>query len=61
MRFEEICKIVHKLYKLTNEDLLEMYIDMKDVLQHNSNLIFNYDYHNKLTNRILYNNDSSIQ
>ena len=35
--------------------MLEMYIEMKDTLQHNSDLIYNYDIHNNLTNKIMYN------
>ena len=34
-----------------------MYIDMKDVLQHNVNVIYNYDLHNSLTNKVLYNDE----
>ena len=30
---------------------------MKDVLQHNINLIDNYDLHNNLTNKVLYNDE----
>ena len=57
LRFEYVCKIVHRLSTKTKEEFLDMYIDMKDVLQHNSNFIFNYDTHNNLTNKVLYNDE----
>ena len=57
LRFEYVCKVVHRLSTKTKEQFLDMYIDMKDVLQHNSNLIFNYDKHNNLTNKVLYNDE----
>jgi len=52
-RFSKILEIVHNLSKKTNKELLEMYIDMKDTLQYNSDLIYNYNIHNNLTNKIL--------
>lgn len=57
LRFEYVCKIVHRLSTKTKQQFLDMYIDMKDVLQHNSNFIFNYDTHNNLTNKVLYNDE----
>lgn len=51
-RFKAILKLVKDLSKKTNQELLEMYIDMKQVLEHNSNLIYNYDIENKLINRV---------
>ena len=57
LRFEYVCKIVHRLSTKTKQQFLDMYIDMKDVLQHNTNFIFNYDKHNNLTNKVLYNDE----
>ena len=51
-RFKAILKLVKDLSKKANLQLLEMYIDMKQVLEHNSNLIYNYDIENKLINRV---------
>ena len=42
-RFDEILKLVDKLSRKSNKELLEMYVDMKDVLQHNIDLINQYD------------------
>ena len=53
-RFEAILDIVKELSTKSNEELLKIYIEMKNVLQHNSDLILNYDISNELTNRILY-------
>ena len=57
LRFEYVCKLVHNLSTKSKEELLSMYIDMKDVLQHNVNVIYNYDLHNSLTNKVLYNDE----
>ena len=46
--------VVLDLSKLSNKELLEMYIDMKDVLQHNVDLISNYDGKTNLYDRIFY-------
>ena len=51
-RFRMILEIVKSLSKKTNEELLEMYIEMKDTLEYNSELIYNYDINNKLVNRV---------
>lgn len=51
-RLTKILLIVEELCRKSNEELLEMYIDMKDTLQHNSDLIKNYDSINILTKRI---------
>ena len=53
-RFEAVCNLVHLVSTKSQEELLEMYKDMKDVLQHNSNFIYNYDIPNNLTNKVLY-------
>ena len=54
-RFDALCQIVLELSLKSKEQMLEMYIEMKDTLQHNSDLIYNYDIHNNLTNKIMYN------
>lgn len=41
-RFEAIMKLVLDLSKKSKEEMLEMYVDMKTTLQHNSNLINKY-------------------
>jgi len=53
-RFKAVCSIVNLLSTKSQEELLEMYKDMKEVLQYNSNLIYNYDIPNNLTNKVLY-------
>jgi len=52
-RFNEILKIVHKLALMSKDELLEMYIDMKDILQYNSDLISNFDGKSFLKDRLL--------
>ena len=42
-RFDAILKLVDELSRKSNKELLEMYVDMKDVLQHNIDLINQYD------------------
>ena len=42
-RFDAILKLVDKLSRKSNKELLEMYVDMKDVLQHNIDLINQYN------------------
>mgnify|MGYP003150487274 FL=1 len=42
-RFDAVLKLVDKLSRKSNKELLEMYIEMKDVLQHNIDLINQYD------------------
>tara|TARA_B100000424_G_scaffold192283_1_gene149885 strand:- start:519 stop:1814 length:1296 start_codon:yes stop_codon:yes gene_type:complete len=42
-RFGAVLKLVKKLSEKSNQELLEMYVDMKDVLQHNIDLINQYD------------------
>lgn len=51
-RFRGLLSIVEKLYAKSNEELLEMYIEMKDVLQHNSDLIKNFDGERILKDRL---------
>jgi predicted nucleotidyltransferase len=41
-----------ELSKLSSKELLEIYIDMKDVLQHNVDLITNFDVKSELHDRI---------
>jgi hypothetical protein len=42
-RFEKVMDVTLKLSKLSQKELLEIYIDMEEVLQHNVDLISNYD------------------
>ena len=51
-RFHSILRLVKNLSKKSNQELLEMYVEMKDVLQHNINLIDNYDMKTNLYDRI---------
>ena len=41
------------LNKKSKKELFDMYVDMKDVLQHNSDLIQNYNGDNLLRQRII--------
>ena len=41
--FDAVLQLVKELSEKTNEELLEMYVEMKDVLQHNIDVINNYD------------------
>jgi hypothetical protein len=52
-RFDGVLKVVEDLSKLSNKQLFEMYKEMKDVIQHNSDLIQNYNIKEVLINRIL--------
>lgn len=52
-RLDKILKLVEELYKYSKSDMLEMYKEMKPVLQHNSNLIKNSKYENELRWKIL--------
>ena len=51
-RFHSILRLVKNLSKKSNQELLEMYVEMKDVLQHNISLIDNYDMKTNLYDRI---------
>jgi hypothetical protein len=51
-RFEAILKLVKQISKKTNEELFDIYVDMKTTLQHNIDLINKYDIHKNLTQRI---------
>ena len=51
-RFEKVMDVTLKLSKLSSKELLEVYIDMKDVLQHNVDLILQYNIKTELYNRI---------
>ena len=55
-RFRAVLEITQELYNKSNEELLKMYEEMKDVLQHNSDLIANFDGEKELRKRILYVN-----
>jgi len=54
-RLQAIFDIVTELSKKTPSEMLDMYKDMKDILQHNSDLIYFYDVNNNLTNKIIAN------
>jgi hypothetical protein len=51
-RFEKVIGVTLELSKLSSKELLEIYIDMKDVLQHNVDLILGYSTKTKLYDRI---------
>ena len=53
IRFEGVLKNLENLNRLTKRQLLDMYKEMKDVLQHNSDLIQNYDIKKALIDRII--------
>ena len=52
-RFEKVMDVTLKLSKLSKKELLEIYIDMEEVLQHNVDLILNYNIKTELYNRCL--------
>jgi len=52
IRFEKVMGVTLELSKLSSKELLEIYIDMKDVLQHNVDLITNFDVKSELHDRI---------
>ena len=52
-RFDGVLKVVENLTKLSNRQLFELYKEMKEVIQHNSDLIQNYNIKEVLINRIL--------
>jgi len=54
-RLQAIFNIVTQLSKKSPSEMLDMYKDMKDTLQHNSDLIYFYDVNNNLTNKIIIN------
>ena len=54
-RLQAIFDLVKELSLKTPSEMLDIYKDMKDTLQHNSDLIYFYDVHNKITNRIITN------
>lgn len=53
VRLQKILKLVDSLSKLSKRELFNMYIDMKNILQHNSDLIQNYNIKKHLVDRIL--------
>ena len=52
LRLEKVLGIVKNLAKLDNKELLRMYKSMESVLQHNSDLIQNYDVDFNLKSRV---------
>ena len=52
-RFQKVMDITLELSKLSQKELLDIYIDMKEVLQHNTDLISNFDVKFELHDRIL--------
>ena len=54
-RLKVIFDVVETLSKKSPNEMLKMYIDMKDILQYNSDLIYYYHVNNNLTNRIITN------
>ena len=54
-RLDMIMNLVLELSELSNGEMLEMYIDMKDVLQHNVDLISAYNIDTELYKRIFIN------
>jgi hypothetical protein len=52
IRFEKVMGVTLELSKLSPKELLKIYINMKDVLQHNVDLISNYDIKFELYDRI---------
>lgn len=56
-RLDNIFKVLNFLSKKSVTDLIDMYEDMKDVLQHNSDLIKNYNGKELLIKRILHENN----
>ena len=53
VRFQGVLNNLNTLRKLSKTQILDMYKDMKDVLQHNSDLIQNYNIKKVLIDRIL--------
>ena len=54
-RLKAIFNLVLELSKKSPTEMLEMYKDMEETLQYNSDLIYSYNVHNELTNRIISN------
>ena len=51
-RFEKVMDVTLELSKLSQKEFLKIYIDMKEVLQHNVDLITNFDVKSELHDRI---------
>ena len=51
-RFEKVMDVTLELSKLSQKELLEIYIDMKEVLQHNVDLITNFDVKSELHDKV---------
>ena len=51
-RFQKVMDVTLELSKISPKELLRIYIDMKEVLQHNVDLISNYDIKNDLYDRL---------
>lgn len=54
LRLKKIMELILEISERTQKELLDMYIDMSDVLQHNSDLIKNYSINTHLYNRLFY-------
>ena len=52
-RFKGVLKNIDELSKKSKKEIFEMYVDMKDILQHNSDLIQNYNGSKILRQRII--------
>ncbi len=52
VRLEKVMDVVLEVSKLSQKELLKIYIDMKEVLQHNVDLITNFDVKSELHDRI---------
>jgi hypothetical protein len=51
-RFEKVMDVILELSKLSPKEFLDIYIDMKEVLQHNVDLILGYSIKTKLYDRM---------
>ena len=51
-RFQKVMDVTLELSKISSKELLEIYIDMKEVLQHNVDLISEYNINTELYNRM---------
>jgi hypothetical protein len=51
-RFQKVMDVTLELSKISPKELLKIYIDMKEVLQHNVDLISEYNINTELYNRM---------
>jgi hypothetical protein len=51
-RLQKVMDVTLEISKLSSKELLNIYIDMKDVLQHNVDLISKYDINTELYKRM---------